>query len=203
MRVRSRSGSVALLIALAGCQHRISTWRDVARATGCTPELLARSAPYDSTRVRELAGTYRLVQVDTAHGWVASEVRYESPVAGRAMRLWVADSTVAHWQRNHRTGGLRPANRPIVGEVPSHGEKGFTAMNPQVEIGGGRSAVLSVKYHVNLTLDGASPWHLPIERVGRWGFGGYFFEPHDMVIPWGIDHKPLPPRSGYYCALRT
>lgn len=200
---KGRAAAAVLIVALVGCQHRVSTWRDVARATGCTPELLARSAPYDSTHVRDLAGTYRLVQVDTAHGWVATEVKNGAPVEGRPMRLWVPDSIVAHWRRHPLSRKLIPANRPIVGEVPSYGEKGFTDMNPQVAITGAASDRLVIQYHSRMALDGVADWNFPIERVGTWGFGGYFDEGPDWIIPFGVDGKPLPPRSGYYCALRS
>lgn len=205
MRRRNRIGGVmSLLLTTAACQHHVSTWRDVARASGCTPELLAHSTPYDSARVRELAGSYRLVQVDTARGWVETEMQHSSPAKGRPLRLWVADSVVAHFRRRFGTGTLIPANRPVIGAVAGYGESGFTDMNPQVEIGGAALRRMTVVYHSRPVLDGgADPWEFPIERVGTWGFGGYFDQGPAWIRPFGRDGKPLPPRSGYYCALRS
>ena len=204
MQRRARLDVVmSLLLTTSACQHRVSTWRDVAQASGCTPALLASATPYDSSRVRELTGSYRLVQVDTARGWVETEVQHSSPAAGRPLRLWVADSVVAHFRPRLFTGTLIPAKRPVIGAVTGYGESGFTDMNPQVEIGGAALNELTVAYHARPVLDGVAPWRFPVERVGPWGFGGYFDQGADWITPFGIDGKPLPPRSGYYCALRV
>jgi hypothetical protein len=194
---------VGLLIGTSACQHRIATWRDVARVSGCTPALLAHSSPYDSAHVRDLAGAFRLVQVDTTPGWVATEVKNGTPARGMPMRLWVADSMVAHYRRNFLSGRLVPVNRPVVGVAPEYGEKGFSDSTPQVEITGTRLNRLVISYHSTPVLDGVAPLELPIEYSGDWGFGGYFAEPPDWIIPFGVDGKPLPPRAGYFCAFRT
>jgi hypothetical protein len=188
----------ALLLAIAGCHRPIPTWRHLAAQSGCTPELLDRASEYDSTRVMTLVGAYRLVQVDTTPGWI--ELRNGAPAPEDALRLWAADSVNARWARNLITGARMRTNRPIVGAMAGHEDKGFTAENPQVAVESRALDYLVVRFTPHLTFDGPL-WEFPIERIGSWGFGGNFVA-SSYVVPAGRDGEPLGQRAGFYCAFR-
>jgi len=205
---------VALLGAacLLACHAPIRDWRDLARRSGCTPELLAEAPRYQPARVTELAGRYDLIQVDTAAGWIDYEREIGEAGKHDVLTLWAPDS-VHRWFRTYTWGKQRrtvPADVPIMGqlasyehasfELPGHGRVGFDADHPQVEITGPGYNTLVVTFFPYPVNDGQL-WELPIERRGQWGFGGYFIE-RELVVPIGANGKALNHRAGYYCAFR-
>jgi hypothetical protein len=190
----------SLLAALVGCHHRLASWQEVAAESGCTAELLASTAAYDSTRVLALAGAYRLIQVDTTPGWVELEVAHSFPAQGRLLRLWVADSVNARWRKNLWTRELVRVNHPIAGALSGYEDKGFSVENPQVEVTSRALNYLTVRFTPQPVFDGPL-WEFPIERLGPWGFGGYFLE-GSYVVPVGRDGQALGQRAGFYCAFR-
>lgn len=192
--------STALLAALVGCHHQPSTWQELAAKNGCTSELLARTAPYDSTRLSTLVGSYRLVQIDTTAGWFELERGYGDAGRASAMRLWAADSLNAHWRKNLFTGKIGPVNRPISGALAGYENAGFSAGNPQIDVTSRALDYLTVRFTPQLMFDGQI-WELPIERLGSWGFGGHF-EEGSYVVPAGRDGRALGQRAGFYCAFK-
>src|SRR3954463_10515875 len=83
-------------VLLMGCQHRVSAWESLASQSGCTPRLLSRTSVYDSSSVLSLAGSYRLVQIDTARGWVELFLSRSSAIVWPRLRLTASDSAHAH-----------------------------------------------------------------------------------------------------------
>lgn len=205
---------VALLgmAGLLACHAPIRNWHDLARRSGCTPELLAESPHYEPARVSDLAGRYDLIQVDTAEGWIDLE-REDGTVGKRdVLTLWAPDS-VHRWSRTYAWGKQRrtvPADVPIMGrlasyehatfQLPSQGRVGFDADHPQAEITGPTYSTLVVKFFPYPVMDGQL-WELPIERRGQWGFGGYFVD-REIVVPMGVNGQALQTRAGFYCAFR-
>jgi len=192
--------SAIFLSLTIACHRPLPSWRDVATGSGCTPELLARTAAYDSTRVLDLIGSYRLVQVDTTRGWIELERHNGSPGTAIPLRLWATDSTHRRWRRNPMTGKLVPANRPIVGILAGYEEKGFSPENPQVVVTSPALDYLTITFTLQPMFDGTL-WEFPIQRLGSWGFGGFFYDA-EYVVPAGVDGKPLDQRAGFYCAFR-
>jgi hypothetical protein len=201
---RGRAALVLSLLASAaidGCRPSATTWQAQAERAGCTAALLASTARYDSSQVLQLAGTYRLVQIDTARGWFELEQEYGDASLRSTMRLWVADSATRYSRVNPLTQQRMAVDRPIVGMLSGYEAKGFTADNPQIQVTGKRHDGISVVFDPRPTLDG-SMWGFPIERRGSWGFGGYFSE-GSYVVPVGLDGRPLGQRAGFYCAFRV
>ena len=184
-----------IVIGLTGCHHQPASWASVSTETGCTPQLLARTAAYDSTRVLALAGSYRLVQIDTARGWTdLFPSRSEWP----RLALRAADSAQAHTVQSGM-GRNVAVYRPIVGSTGVD-QRGFSAENPQVYVDSRSLNYLTIQFTPRPMLDGPI-MILPIERLGPWGFGGYFRE-GSLFVPAGRDGKPLGQRAGFYCAFR-
>jgi hypothetical protein len=115
-------------------------------------------------------------------------------------RLWVVDSAHAQWRRSPISQSLVRINRPIAGTMAGYEDKGFSADNPQVEVTSRTLDELTIRFGRGFVFDGPILL-LPIERIGSWGFGGYF-EGDGYIVFGGRDGKPLGPRAGYYCALR-
>lgn len=192
--------SLLVSAALAGCRPTATTWQSEAERVGCTAAMLAATAPYDSSQVLQLAGTYRLVQIDTARGWFELFGKYGAASTFPTTRLWIPDSATRYSRINPLTRKRMAVDRPIVGMLNGYEDKGFTADNPQVELSGKSRDWISVYFDPRPTLDG-SMWLFPIQRHGPWGFGGYFVEGSN-VVPTGVDGKPLDQRAGFYCAFR-
>jgi hypothetical protein len=192
--------AIALTCSLIGCHRQSSPWPALAARTGCTPDLLARTREYDSSYVRSLAGSYQLVQIDTTPGWIELEASYGTLEQWPQLRLWMVDSAHAHSRRNMFTKALVPANRPIAGSLSGYEREAFTADYPQVEVSSKALDYLVVRFTPKLVLDGPL-WEFPIQRLGAWGFGGYF-EEGSYVVPTRPDGTPLGQRAGLYCAFR-
>src|SRR4051812_44922557 len=192
--------SLLASLVLEGCRPSATTWQAQAEREGCTAALLASTAPYDSSQVLQLAGTYRLVQVDTARGWFELSRKYGTTSTHPTMRLWVPDSATRYSRINPLTQERMAVNRPIVGMLNGYEDKGFTADSPQIQLTGRSRDWISILFDPRPMLDG-SVTLLPIERRGPWGFGGYFAE-GSYVVPVGVDGQPLDQRAGFYCAFR-
>ncbi|HEV7990792.1 MAG TPA: hypothetical protein VGP25_03160 [Gemmatimonadaceae bacterium] len=189
------------LLLLAGACHRITSWPELAERKGCTPQLLASAAPYEPSRMPELAGSYRLVLIDTSHGWLEIE-RNDGELANEhRLTLWATDSLHRYSRYNDFRKRRDSTDRPLIGILVGYEKAGFTADRPQAQITGLRYDGLSVVFQPEIMLDGAS-WDLPIQRQGSWGFGGYFQE-RANVLPGGAHGESLGQRAGFYCALRV
>lgn len=200
MRLSRHAVASVLICTVLACHRQGFGWPDLASKTGCTPELLARTPSYDSSRVLSLVGSYRLIEIDTARGWIELESSFPHPGEWPRLRLWVVDSVHARWRRSIITQSLVRVNRPVAGMVAGNEEKGFTADNPQTEVTSRDLNELTIRFTPGIVLDGPIEF-LPIARLGSWGFGGYF-EDGAIVVPVGRDGKPLGQRAGYYCAFR-
>ena len=198
-RLLYRSGWFLALCAIIGCRAPIHGWPDLARTSGCTPELLASAPRYRATDVLKLAGQYRLVQVDTTRGWF--EFEREQGIVGQyqTLTLWPTDSLHRFSRFSPLTTRRLPADIPLVGALSGYEHAGFTPDRPQVEISA-PDYYLVVRFVSGYEFD-APIWELPIERRGSWGFGGYFAEA-DIVRPAGSDGKALGQRAGFYCAFK-
>src|SRR4051812_21549109 len=110
----ARFAMSSLVIAIAACHHRADSWVALSRSKGCTPELLASTPSFDSARAVTLAGSYRLVQIDTARGWTELSRKWGYFGHEDTLTLAVADSAHRYW----RWSDFRQANfktdRPIV-----------------------------------------------------------------------------------------
>lgn len=183
-----------------GCHAPIRGWADLARTSGCTPELIASAPRYQANDVRNLAGQYTLVQIDTARGWFEFERAYGSVGRYPTLTLWSTDS-LHHFSRlNPLTKRRVPANIPLAGALSGYERAGFTPDRPQVEVSGPGDDLVVVRFQPEFVFD-APLWELPIQRQGSWGFGGYFAEA-SIVLPQGADGRVLGQRAGYYCAFR-
>lgn len=185
----------------ASCHSSPELWREVASETDCTPSRLAAAGRYDSSNASALAGTYRLIQIDTARGWIAIEGSHGRSAHEDTLGLWRPDS-LDRWSVSSDPNRLRiPAKRPLIGALRTRSTDGFTADNPQVMLSAGSPGYLTIRFTPRLVMDGPM-WELPVERVGTWGFGGYFQE-GSYTVPAGADGEPLGQRAGYYCAFRV
>jgi hypothetical protein len=203
MSITSSRATILSLVALAwtaGCRPPASSWQAFAEQKGCTESLLATTARYDSSQVLELAGTYRLVQIDTARGWIDLRSEDGAP-RDDVMLLWVPDSATRYSRVNSMSRERVTVDRPILGELKGYESTGFTSDYPQVEVTGRNHDWVIVVFDAKPMFDGAA-WVFPIERRGSWGFGGYFIQ-GSYVVPVGPDGKALAQRAGFYCAFRT
>jgi len=194
-----RCAWIIVLVAAVGCHPSIRGWPDLARTTGCTPELIASAPPHEATDFRKLVGTYTLVQVDTTPGWFELERKYGIVSKYPTLTIWTTDS-VHRFSRFSPLAQRRiPADIPLAGALTGYEDAGFTADRPQVEVSA-PDYQLVVRFQSDYSFDNPL-WELPIQRRGSWGFGG-FFEEASIVRPAGEDGKALAERAGFYCACR-
>jgi len=195
-----RRAWLVALGAVCGCHAPIRGWTDLARTSGCTPELIASAPRHQATDVLSLAGQYTLVQIDTTRGWF--EFERENDVAFKrypTLTLWPTDSLHRFSRVNPLTARRIPADIPLAGALSGYEHAGFTPDRPQVEVSA-PDYDLVVRFQPGWEFD-APMWDLPIERHGSWGFGGYFAE-SEYALPAGPDGKALGQRAGFYCAFR-
>jgi hypothetical protein len=185
---------------VSGCHAPIRGWADLARTSGCTPELIASAPHYHATGAEHLAGQYTLVQIDTARGWFEFERRYGTPGRYPVLTLWRTDSLHRFSRVNPLTKRRVPADIPLMGALSGFERAGFTPDRPQVEVAGPGYDWVVVRFQPEMVFD-APLWELPIQRHGDWGFGGYFAEA-SIVVPTGTDGGMLGQRAGFYCALK-
>ena len=183
-----------------GCHAPIGGWADLARASGCTPDLIASAPRYQSTDIQKLAGQYTLVQIDTARGWFEFERKYGTVGRYPTLTLWVTDSLHRFSRLNPLTKRRVPADIPLAGALSGYEHAGFTPDRPQAEVTGPDYDHVVIVFQPEMVLD-APLWELPIQRIGNWGFGGYFAE-GSIVVPVGVDGRVLGQRAGFYCALK-
>ena len=183
-----------------GCHAPIRGWADLARTSGCTPELIASAPRYQAADAQKLAGQYTLVQIDTARGWFEFEREYGTVGRYPVLTLWRTDSLHRFSRVNPLTKRRVPADIPLMGALSGYERAGFTPDRPQVEVAGPGYDLVVVRFQPEMVFD-APLWELPIQRHGSWGFAGYFAEA-SIVLPRGPDGRVLGQRAGFYCALK-
>jgi hypothetical protein len=196
----SHRALVILFSAILGCHAPIRAWPDLARTTGCTPALLASASDYAPSRLGELTGQYTLVQIDTARGWIELKRRQGTLNRHPVLTLWSTDSLHRFSRENPLTKRRVPADIALAGALSGYERAGFTPDRPQVEVSGPGYDWVVIRFQPELVFD-APLWELPIQRLGSWGFGGYFTE-GSIVVPVGEDGRALGQRSGFYCAFK-
>lgn len=179
-----------------------------ASTDSCTAALLARTPPYDSTKVLTLAGEYRWIWVDTVStrrpDRLPPALRLHSRPAIRRFRLWQADTIAAQPSSDPRL--RRRWVGQVAGAIVGADTAGFGPSRPQLEISGRGKKTLNVVYDRRVwegMLDGGDVVDfLSIDVAGSWGFGGYHVR-HSQFYVVDLDGKPIPSFAGYYCAMRV
>lgn len=181
------------------------------RDTVCTAALLARTPPYDTLRVGELAGRYRWRAIDTLSTRVplpaeALERATQAKPFPRAFWLRPTDSRLRVATPRAPNKRYRRAIGPLSGIVLDGDTTGFSPEHPQVEVSGGRVHYLTILYDPRVgegLLDGGHVMELlPIQVLGSWGFGGYYDTAGDLIGFLDRNGKWVPTFAGYYCAFR-
>ncbi|MFL5563204.1 MAG: hypothetical protein ACJ79K_17190 [Gemmatimonadaceae bacterium] len=143
--------------------------------------------------------------VDTVSGYAELRAKYAQAIGQVRpflIDLWATDSSHRYWRTQWLTKARVATNRPIVGAIVGGDTTGFSADMPQIVIDGSALNSITIRFDSRMILDGDNVRYYPISVLGAWGFGGRF-ESGSLVVPAGVDGKPLPPEAGWYCAFRV